>query len=58
MTETFLEKNYFDFLNFKSLKNEIQNLLNEFCSFYLDNYKGTNKENLESLRLFFSKFFS
>ena len=52
----FLEKNYFDFLEFKELKNEVQTTLNEFCSFYLANYKGTNKDNLESLRLFFNKF--
>ena len=52
----FIESNYFDFLNFKSLKNETQNSLNDFCSYYLDNYKGTNKDNLESLRLFFNKF--
>lgn len=52
----FIENNYFDFLNFKTLKNEVQNSLNEFCSYYLDNYKGTNKDNLESLRLFFTKF--
>ena len=52
----FLETNYFDFLNFKNLKNETQNSLEAFCSYYLDNYKGTNKENLESLRLFFNKF--
>ena len=56
MNETFLEKNYYDFLKFKILKSETQNSLNEFCSFYLDNYKGTNKDNLEALRLFFSKF--
>ena len=54
--DNFIESNYFDFLNFKSLKNETQTLLNEFCSFYLENYKGTNKDNLESLYLFFSKF--
>ena len=52
----FLEKNYFDFLEFKELKNEVQTTLNEFCSFYLDNYRGTDKDNLESLRLFFNKF--
>lgn len=56
MNETFLDTNYFDFLNFKDLKNEVQTSLNNFCIFYLENYKGTNKENLESLRLFFSKF--
>ena len=56
MNEHFIEKNYFDFLVFKDLKNEVQTTLNNFCSFYLENYKGTNKDNLESLRLFFSKF--
>lgn len=54
--KTFIEDNYFEFLNFKELKSETQNVLNEFCSFYLENYKGTNQENLESLRLFFTKF--
>lgn len=52
----FIENNYFHFLNFKNLKSETQENLTDFCSFYLDNYKGTDKENLESLRLFFSKF--
>lgn len=52
----FLEKNYFDFLEFKELNSETQNSLNDFCSFYLENYKGTNKDNLESLRLFFNKY--
>ena len=52
----FLEKNYFDFLTLKELKSEVQTSLNDFCSFYLKNYKGTNKDNLESLRLFFNKF--
>ena len=56
MNETFLNNNYFDFLIFKDLKNEVQTSMNEFCSFYLENYKGTNKENLESLRLFFNKY--
>ena len=52
----FINKNYFDFLNFKELQNEVQTKLNTFCSFYLENYKGTDQNNLESLRLFFSKF--
>lgn len=52
----FIESNYFYFLNFKDLKNETQNLLDDFCNFYLDNYKGSNKDNLESLSLFFNKF--
>ena len=52
----FIEDNYFDFLNFKSLKSETQNLLNEFCNYYLNTYKGTDKDNIESLRLFFTKF--
>lgn len=56
MNKDFIEKNYFDFLNFKDLKVEVQTSLNEFCSYYLNNYKGTNKDNLESLRLFFNKF--
>ena len=56
MNEHFIERNYFDFLIFKDLMSETQNSLNEFCSFYLENYKGTDKENLESLRLFFSKY--
>ena len=56
MNKTFLYNNYYEFLNFKSLKSEVQNSLNEFCSFYLENYKGTDKNNLESLRLFFTKF--
>ena len=56
MNETFLEKNYFDFLVYKDLKSETQNSLNDFCDYYLDNYKGTNKDNLESLRLFFNKY--
>ena len=52
----FIEKNYFDFLVFKDLKSETQAVLNTFCDDYLENYKGTNKDNLESLRLFFNKF--
>lgn len=56
MYEHFIEKNYFNFLIFKDLKSETQAVLNTFCSYYLDNYKGTNRDNLESLRLFFSKF--
>ena len=52
----FLEKNYFDFLKFKLLKSETQAVMNVFCDYYLENYKGTNKENLESLRLFFNKY--
>ena len=56
MYETFIEKNYFDFLVFKDLKNETQATMNDFCNYYLDNYKGTNNDNLESLRLFFNKF--
>ena len=56
MNNYFLENNYFDFLNFKSLKNESQSSLNEFCSFYLENYKGTTRDNLESLMLFFNKY--
>ena len=52
----FIESNYFNFLVFKDLKNESQAVLNSFCDYYLDNYKGTNKDNLESLRLFFTKF--
>ena len=52
----FLEKNYFDFLEFKDLKSEVQNSLNEFCIYYLENYKGTDTDKLESLRLFFNKF--
>ena len=52
----FIENNYFDFLNFKNLKSETQNSLNDFCSFYLENYKGTEEDNLESLMLFFNKF--
>ena len=51
-----IEDEYFNFLTFKSLKSETQAVLNEFCEEYLENYKGTNKENLESLRLFFTKF--
>ena len=54
--DNFIEKNYFDFLVHKDLKSETQAVLNDFCIYYLDNYKGTNKDNLESLRLFFSKF--
>ena len=56
MSELFLEKNYFDFLEFKELKSETQTTLNSFCNYYLNNYKGTDKENLEYLRLFFTKF--
>ena len=52
----FIESNYFDFLNFKDLKSEAQAVLNVFCDYYLDNYKGTDKDNLESLRLLFNKF--
>ena len=52
----FIEKNYFDFVVYKDLKNETQAVMNVFCDYYLENYKGTDKENLESLRLFFSKF--
>ena len=52
----FIDKNYMDFLKFKLLKSQTQAELNSFCNYYLDNYKGINKENLESLRLFFSKF--
>ena len=52
----FLEKNYMDFLKFKLLRSETQAVLDVFCDYYLDNYKGTNKDNLESLRLFFNKF--
>ena len=56
MYETFIEKNYMDFLKYKSLKDETQNSLNDFCNYYLENFKGTDKENLESLRLFFNKY--
>ena len=52
----FIETNYFDFMTYRELKNEVQTSLNELCSYYLENYKGTDKDNLESLRLFFSKF--
>lgn len=52
----FIEKNYFDFLVYKDLKSETQAVLNVFCDYYLDNYKGGDKDNLESLRLFFNKF--
>ena len=52
----FLNKNYFYFLTFKELKSEVQTSMDGFCSYYLENYKGTDKDNLESLRLFFSKF--
>ena len=55
-SKTFIEDNYYDFLNFKSLKDDAQSSLNAFCSYYLDNYKGTNKGNLEALNLFFNKF--
>ena len=50
MNETFIEKNYFEFLKFKVLKSETQDSMNDFCNYYLDNYKGFNKDNLESLR--------
>ena len=56
MDNNFIENNYFDFLKYKILKSETQAMLNTFCDYYLENYKGTNKDNLESLRLFFSKF--
>ena len=56
MEKTFLETNYFEFLNFKSLRSETQCDMNNFCSYYLENYRGSNRDNLESLRLFFSKF--
>ena len=56
MDKDFIENNYYEFLNFKDLKSETQNSLNEFCNYYLETYKGTNNDNLESLRLFFSKF--
>lgn len=56
METNFIENEYFEFLKFKILKCETQDALNSFCSYYLENYKGTNKENLESLRLFFTKF--
>ena len=56
MYETFIEKNYMDFLKYKLLKSETQATMNVFCDYYLENFKGTNKNNLESLRLFFSKF--
>ena len=52
----FIENNQVDFLVFKDLKNDAQNSLNEFCSYYLENFKGSNKDNLESLRLFFNKY--
>ena len=54
--KNFIEDNYYDFLNFKDLKSETQYVMNDFCNYYLDNYKGTDKDNLESLRLFFNKF--
>ena len=56
MNNDFIENNYYEFLNFKDLKSETQAILNVFCDYYLETYKGTDKENLESLRLFFSKF--
>ena len=56
MDKNFIEKNYFNFLKYKLLKSETQAVINVFCDYYLDNYKGSNKDNLESLRLFFSKF--
>ena len=56
MNETFLDNTYFDFLVYKDLKNETQDAMNDFCNYYLDNYKGSNKDNIESLRLFFTKF--
>ena len=56
MNETFLENNYCEFLEFKELKSEVQTTISEFCSFYLENYKGTDKDKLESLKLFFTKF--
>ena len=52
----FINKNYFDFLTFKELENEVQKSVDDFCNFYLENYKGTDNDNLESLRLFFTKF--
>ena len=52
----FLETNYCEFLEFKELKSEVQTTISEFCSFYLENYKGTSEDNIESLRLFFTKF--
>ena len=54
--KTFIEEEYFNFLTFKELKIEVQATMNKFCNYYLDNYKGGDKENLESLRLFFNKF--
>ena len=56
MEKTFIEKNYFNFLKFKLLKSETQAIINSFCDYYLENYKGFNKDNLEFLRLFFTKF--
>lgn len=56
MNNDFIEKNYMDFLKYKLLKSETQAILNMFCDYYLENYKGSNKDNLESLRLFFSKY--
>ena len=56
MEKTFLENEYFNFLNFKILKSDAQKSLSDFCSCYLENYKGTNKDNLESLKLLFNKF--
>lgn len=52
----FLETNYFDFLTFKNLSSETQAVMNDFCNYYLENFKGTNKDNLETLKLFFTKF--
>ena len=56
MDKTFIEKNYCDFLKYKLLKSDAQAVMNSFCDYYLNNYKGTNKESLEALKLFFSKF--
>ena len=56
MHETFLNNNYFEFLKFKILKSETQATMNVFCDYYLDNYKGGDKDNLEALGLFFNKF--
>lgn len=56
MEINFIENEYFNFLKYKILKSETQAVLNTFCDYYLENYKGSNKENLEYLRLFFNKF--
>ena len=54
--DNFIETNYFNFLKYKILKSETQAIMNSFCDYYFENYKGTNKDNLEALRLFFNKF--